>query len=353
MPVSIPAVQARPERGGPRRLAAVRLPRVQPDRAAAGRPRRRRQNDHPALVLHDPGQPASPKKLVHAIEPFNLDHLPGGKTIYSQRDTLASGLQGGPRRLEADRDGVLAGQHHPLHLARRCRHGRSGAAARASTSSRRAISCSGSRRSGRPRRCRRIAPPSERLYRIKDRAFDFVRDGAARRPARSPSSTCSAQMVGWFDGRGADHRQPARRRRRRKTPGDPHYGPSEQKHRAIGDGEVVLLDLWGKLPAAGRGVRRHHLGRVYGAAGARTDTSRRSTPRATAATRRSRWCKERGRGAGREIRGFEVDRACRAVLDARRLRRAVHPPHRPQPRAPRSTATACTWTTTRRTTSAG
>src|SRR6186997_1740937 len=34
-----------------------------------------------------------PKKLVHAIESFNLDHLGGSKTIYSQRDTLASGLK--------------------------------------------------------------------------------------------------------------------------------------------------------------------------------------------------------------------------------------------------------------------
>ena len=43
-----------------------------------------------------------PKKLVHAIESCNLDHLPGAKTIYSQRDTLASGLQqvlGGLKRV--------------------------------------------------------------------------------------------------------------------------------------------------------------------------------------------------------------------------------------------------------------
>jgi hypothetical protein len=48
--------------------------------------------------------PASgePRKLMHAIEPYNLDHLPGGKTIYSQRETLASGLQsvlGGLKRV--------------------------------------------------------------------------------------------------------------------------------------------------------------------------------------------------------------------------------------------------------------
>ena len=48
--------------------------------------------------------PASgePRKLVHAIEPHNLDHLPGGKTTYSQRETLVSGLRnvlGGLKRV--------------------------------------------------------------------------------------------------------------------------------------------------------------------------------------------------------------------------------------------------------------
>src|SRR3954451_1272294 len=43
-----------------------------------------------------------PKKLVHAIEPYNLDHLPGGKTIYSQREKLSEGLRsvlGGLKRV--------------------------------------------------------------------------------------------------------------------------------------------------------------------------------------------------------------------------------------------------------------
>src|SRR6187551_1866550 len=34
-----------------------------------------------------------PRKLMHAIEPYNLDHLPGAKTIYSRRESLASGLE--------------------------------------------------------------------------------------------------------------------------------------------------------------------------------------------------------------------------------------------------------------------
>ena len=34
-----------------------------------------------------------PRKLVHAIESYNLDHLPGSKHVYSQRATLAAGLR--------------------------------------------------------------------------------------------------------------------------------------------------------------------------------------------------------------------------------------------------------------------
>jgi hypothetical protein len=43
-----------------------------------------------------------PRKLVHAIESHNLDHLPGSKTVYSQRESLASGLKsilGGAHRV--------------------------------------------------------------------------------------------------------------------------------------------------------------------------------------------------------------------------------------------------------------
>ena len=45
-----------------------------------------------------------PKKLVHAIEPYNLDHLPGGKTIYSQREKLSEGLRS--KRYQASTRGL-------------------------------------------------------------------------------------------------------------------------------------------------------------------------------------------------------------------------------------------------------
>ena len=45
--------------------------------------------------------------------------------------------------------------------------------------------------------------------------------------------------------------------------GNPHYQATRADHRAIRPNESVLIDLWGKLPEDGRGLRRHHLGRLY------------------------------------------------------------------------------------------
>jgi Xaa-Pro aminopeptidase len=57
-------------------------------------------------------------------------------------------------------------------------------------------------------------------------------------------------MVEWFDEEGLITDSPPVVAAQENA-GDPHYGPSETKHRAIGAGEVVLLDLWGKLAAPG------------------------------------------------------------------------------------------------------
>src|SRR5262245_47957505 len=38
-------------------------------------------------------QSGEPKALVHAIERYNLDHLPGSKTVYAGREQLHAGLK--------------------------------------------------------------------------------------------------------------------------------------------------------------------------------------------------------------------------------------------------------------------
>jgi Xaa-Pro aminopeptidase len=87
--------------------------------------------------------------------------------------------------------------------------------------------------------------------------------------------------------------------------------PTDAKHRGIGSGEVVLLDLWGKLREPGAvfaditwvgftGDPADKYVRAFNAARDGRDA-------AVALVR------ERA-AAGQEIRGFEVDRACREVL---------------------------------------
>ena len=192
---------------------------------------------------------------------------------------------------------------------------------------------------------------SERLYRIKDRAFDA--GAQARRGRRRADRVRSAAGDGGVV-RGRRARSPTPPRRR--GPGERRQSalqPTASAHRRIGANEVVLLDLWGKLPTPGAVFADITWVGFTGPEPCRTDMRE-----AFAAARD-------GRDAAVELvteRGARADASSAASKSiarrrdgdrARRLRGAVHPPHRPQPRAPRCTATASTWTTTRRTTSAG
>ena len=251
-----------------------------------------------------------PKKLVHAIEPFNLDQLPGSKTIYSQRETLASGLKGvlaGLKRIAME---YSPGNNIPY--ISRVDAGTVEAVRQLGVE----VASSGDlvQRfeaiwSAAALESHRAA--SERLYRIKDRAFELVRDGR-RAERRLTELDVQRAMVGWFEDEGLITDSPPVVGAQENA-GDPHYGPTEQKHRAIGDEEVLLLDLWGKLPSPGA---------VYADITWVGFTAQVVPDRYVQAFHAAR----DGRDAavalvkdavahGRELRGFEVDRACRDVLD--------------------------------------
>jgi Xaa-Pro aminopeptidase len=89
---------------------------------------------------------------------------------------------------------------------------------------------------------------ADKLYRIKDRAFDLVRE-------RVGSGTLTEydvqqEMLKWFEQEGlvADDTPNVSAQ---ENAGDPHYHPSRDVHRPIRRNEIVLLDLWGKLPTPG------------------------------------------------------------------------------------------------------
>ena len=255
--------------------------------------------------------PASgePRRLMHAIEPYNLDHMPGGKTIYSQRETLASGLRGllsGVKRVAMEYS-----PNNAIPYISRVDAGTIEAVRAMGTdvvSSGDLVQRFEAVWSAEALQTHRAA--SEALYRIKDRAFEFVRD-ARRAGRRVTEIDVQRAMVGWFEQEGIISDAPPVVAAQENA-GNPHYMPTDAKHRAIGDNEVVLLDLWGKRPVAGA---------VYaditwvGFTGEPGDTyvkafnAARDGRDAAVALVQSRVA------AGQEIRGFEVDRACRDVIE--------------------------------------
>ena len=131
--------------------------------------------------------------------------------------------------------------------------------------------------------------------------------------------------------------------------GDPHYEPTAQQQRPIRPGDLVLLDMWAKL-ATRRRLLRHHLDRLLWRRSARERSATSSPSCATPATPASGVITE-ALAAGPTVRGCEVDDAVRGHIRATGYGHVfVH--RTGHSIGERSTATARTWTTSRRTMSA-
>lgn len=251
----------------------------------------------------------APRGLVHAIERHNLDALPGEKRAYAGREQLADGLRDLLRGV-----GRVAMEYSPgnaIPYISRVDAGTVEAVRELGVevvSSGDLVQRFEATWSDEALSTHRAA--SERLYRIKDRAFDFVRSGLARGAALTEYDVQQA-MLGWFDQEELTS-EDAPCVSAQENAGNPHYQPTARQHRAIRPGEVLLLDLWGKLRTPGA---------VFaditwmGFTGARVPGE---YARAFAAARDGRdaaaaLVSDAAR-AGRELRGFEVDRAARDVI---------------------------------------
>jgi Xaa-Pro dipeptidase len=255
--------------------------------------------------------PASgePRGLVHKIEKNSLAHLPGSAKQYAGRDQLVAGLQTlltGVRRVAMEYSPECAIPYvsridaGTVELIRR-----SGAEV---VSSGDLIQRFSAVWDADAIETHRLA--SEKLYRVKDQAFEMVarrlRDGVA-----TTEYDIQQLMAGWFRDLGlisdSDPNVSAA-----ANAGNPHYLPTASAHRAIGANEIVLLDLWGKLSRPGA---------VYaditwiGYTGARVPERFAKAFAAICGARDAgiRLVQDATR-AGRELRGFEVDRAASAVL---------------------------------------
>jgi Xaa-Pro aminopeptidase len=252
----------------------------------------------------------APRALVHAIERHNLDHLPGEKLVYAGRAQLASGLQAllqGMRRVAME---YSPGNAIPyvsrvdagtIETVREC-----GATVVSSGNLAQrfeAVWTDGALET-------HIAA-SDRLYRIKDRAFDMIRQRMKDGVALTEIEVQDA-MVGWFREEGLVADTPPNVSAQENA-GNPHYQATQAVHRAIGPNEGVLIDLWGKLPTPGAvfaditwiGFTGANIPAEFASAFAAARDGRDAAVELVQAAVRDR----------RELRGYEVDRACRAVVE--------------------------------------
>lgn len=251
-----------------------------------------------------------PRGLVHAIERHNLDDLPGDKRAYAGRDRLMSGL--GDLLAGLTRIAMEYSPANNIPYISRVDAGTiesirqlgvevvsSGDLVQRFEAVWSADALATHRRA------------SEALYRIKDGAFDFIRQRLDSAPTLTEYDV-QRTMLDSFDREGlvADHTPNVSAQ---ENAGNPHYHPDQETHRVIRRGEIVLLDLWGKLDVPGAVFADITWMGFTGA------TVPDEYARAFAAARDGRDAAvtlvQSAVRQGRELRGYEVDRACRAVVE--------------------------------------
>jgi Xaa-Pro aminopeptidase len=250
-----------------------------------------------------------PRGLVHAIEKNSLAHLPGSTERYAGRDQLTAGLKRlltGLRRVAMEYSPLCA-----IPYVSRVDGGTVELVRQAGVE----VVSSGDliQRFSAVWNAETITThrqASDKLYRVKDRAFDAV----ARRIKDGVATTefdIQQLMSGWFRDEGlvADAEPNVSAA---ENAGNPHYLPTAAVHRVIRAEELVLLDLWGKLDRPGA---------VYaditwiGYTGVRPPDR---IVRAFATICRARDAAvslvQDATRSGRDVRGFEVDRAASTVI---------------------------------------
>ena len=250
-----------------------------------------------------------PRGLVHAIERHSLAHLPGTTERYAGRDQLEAGLRQllqGLRRVAMEYSPKCA-----IPYVSRVDAGTIELVRAAGVE----VVSSGDliQRFASVWDERAIAThveASEKLYRVKDRAFEAI---ARRTGTHVPTTEYDIQqlMAGWFRDEGlisdADPNVSAE-----ENAGNPHYLPTASASRAIRSDELVLLDLWGKLDRPGAVYAditwMGYTGRLI------PDRYTQAFAAVAAARDAAITLVQRAAADGQELRGWQVDRAASSVL---------------------------------------
>jgi len=252
----------------------------------------------------------SPTGLVHAIERRTLDGLPGERIVYAGRQALDDGLTA-----------LLAGltrvamEYSPLCAIPYLSRVDAGTAEMVRARGVEIVSSGDLVQQFEavwtPAQLETHRAASAALYRIKDRAFEAASAALAAQQAMSEFEL-QQRMVTWFaeEGLVSDSAPVVAVG---GNAGHPHYLPTADRCRPIAPDEVLLLDLWGKTREPGA---------VFaditwvGATSARVpgDTARAFAAIVGARDAAVRLVDEAARH-GRDLRGWEVDRAARDVLE--------------------------------------
>lgn len=250
-----------------------------------------------------------PRGLVHAIERHNLDHLPGPKAIYAGRQQLEAGLRtmlSGMRRVAMEYSPGNAIPYVSRVDAGTIEMVREAGVTVASSGD--LVQRFDGLWDAAATASHRDA--SDKLYRIKDRAFDDV----ARRLRAGSAVTefdIQQQMVAWFAEEGLVAGS-APNVSAQENAGNPHYLPTAEHHRAIRPNELLLIDLWGKCRQPGSVYADITWVAFTGSAipervSRAFDTIVRARDAAVALV-------QDAARSGRPVRGFELDRAARQVI---------------------------------------
>ncbi|MEO5897458.1 MAG: M24 family metallopeptidase [Vicinamibacterales bacterium] len=251
-----------------------------------------------------------PRGLVHAIERHNLDGLPGDKRPYAGRQQLDEGLKellSGFKRVAME---YSPGNNIP-YLSR-VDAGTIEAVRQLGVD----IGSSGDL----VQRFEAVwtdtvyqthVKASDSLYRIKDNAFKLVRERLASETSIDEFEL-QQHMLGWFTTEGliADD---APNVSAQEHAGNPHYSVTRDGSRRIGKDEILLLDLWGKLAQPGAVFADI----TWVAYTGRTAPDEYAKAFAAARDGRDAAVKlvESAVPDGADLRGWQVDRACRDVID--------------------------------------
>ena len=251
-----------------------------------------------------------PRGVVHAIERHNLDGLPGPKTVYAGREELETALTGLLEGLS-----TIAMEYSPegaIPYLSRVDAGTAEAVRRRGVT----IVSSGDlvqrfEAAWNADQLTSHQAASEALYRIKDRAFSAAA-GAVNTGKPLTEYGLQQLMVTWFEEEGLVS-DSAPVVAIGPNAGNPHYLPAASGSRPIVANDVLLLDLWGKQSRQGA-VFADITWVAY------TGTAVPEGPaRAFRAIAEARDAAvglvADAAAAGRDLRGWEVDRAARAVLE--------------------------------------